>query len=310
MKISTELKASVIAIAIIIAAIWGFNFLKGNNILKSSNDYFAVFERIDGIVESGTVYIKGYKAGNITMVEYDHKKSGKFVVRFNLEDGIKVPKETEVKVKTSNLIASAKDLELVFSNATEYLQPGDTLKTGINISGMSELLDPITNKINSALLELDSTLYSVNDVFNTETRRDLQKSIKSFNQSMEALAKMATEGGVLYESIKNINSISSELEGKSKKIGESIDNFEAISDTLKNAELANTIRNLNTTIKEINVLVTKINDGDGTISKLTNDSVLYTELTKTITNLDSLLIDLRENPDRYVQVSVFGKKKK
>ena len=307
MKISVEIKAAIIAISIIVLSIWGFNFLKGKNILKSSNEYYALFSRIDGIVESGNVFIKGFKVGNITKVAYDHENSGKFIVRILLEDDIKIPKGTKVIVKTSNLIASAKDLELVLSDSDIILEPGDTLQTGLN-QGLSEFIDPITNKIDNVLYQLDSTLNSVNQVFNKQTQMHLQSALKSLDESIYSVNMLLKDGGHLHESIENFNTISGTLASKSGKMGSAIDNLEALTDSLNSADISGTIHNLDSTITNLNQILVKVNDGNGTAGKLINDSALYVNLAQATTSLDSLLVDLKENPKRYVHVSVFGKK--
>ena len=306
MKLSVEIKAAIIAIVIIVTSLWGFNFLKGKNLLKSTNEYYAVFSRIDGIVESGNVLIKGYKVGNITTVDYDHEHSGKFIVRFILEDNIEIPKGTEVMVKTSNLIASAKDLELVLGDSDTIVKPGDTLKSGIN-PGLSELLDPITNKVDNALLELDSALNAINQLFNKDTRTHLQNSLSSLDATLFSIKEMAKDGGDLNNSIKNLNTISGELASKTTSISNTIDNVEAITDTLKNAELRSTVQYLDSTLIQIHALTAQINSGKGTAGKLVTDSTLYVELAQSMASLDSLLIDMKENPKRYVHFSLFGK---
>lgn len=307
MKISVEIKAAIISICIILAAIWGFNFLKGKNILTGNNEYYASFSRIDGIVESGNVFIKGFKVGNITKVEYDHKKSGKFIVCILLNDDIRIPKGTQVIVKTSNLIASAKDLELLLSESDITLEPGDTLQTGLN-PGLLEFIDPITNKIDNVLLGLDSTLNAVNKIFSNETRVHLKNALGSLDTTMYSLKEIAKEGGDLQVTMANLATLSEALADKSDKLGMAIDNLEAITDSLKTANIATTIQDFDSTINTLNQLLTKVNSGGGTAGKLVNDSLLYISLTETIVSLDSLLVDLKENPGKYVHLSVFGKK--
>ncbi|MCG8698753.1 MAG: MlaD family protein [Bacteroidales bacterium] len=309
MKISTELKASVIAISIILAAIWGYSFLKGKNILKANNDYYAVFKRIDGIVESGNVFVKGYKIGNINSVTYDHRGTGNFIVKMNVEDGVKIPAGSKVLVRTSNLIASAKDLELVFKDTNAFLMPGDTLTSGVN-PGLSELLDPITNKIDVVLLDLDSTLSHINDVFSTGVKDDLKASLGNLNSITTSLKSDLGPGGDLDKSFKNLRNLTNTLSEKSADIESIIDNVNNITDSLNHANLKTTIQSFDATLKQADKLISQMTEGEGTMNKLLNDSLLYVELTNTIVSLDSLLVDLKENPNRYVHISVFGGKDK
>lgn len=308
-KISREIKTALIAILIIVSSIWGFNFLKGKNIFQHSYEYYARYNRLEGLVESGTVYIKGYKVGNITNINYDYNGSGDFIVKIVLTKDYEIPYGSYVIIKTSNLIASAKDLEIVLGDSSLLHHIGDTLPS-LKGEGLSELIDPITSKINMTLQTIDQTLKTLGTILTPEFNQHLQNSIASVDSSLEGIQNQLSQGGDLYTSLDNLEDITSNLKQNNQNISNILSNLSELSDSLNQSNIKETIDHLNKTLLSIAEITDKINNSEGSMGLLVNDSSLYNELAQAVISLDSLLVDLKENPDRYVQVSVFGGKSK
>ncbi len=186
MRISREAKTGLIAIFVFALAIWGYNFLKGKNIIKPTDEYYVVFDRIDGLIESGTVFYKGYKVGNINSIKFDQGKTNKFILKITLEKRIGIPKGSVVKVKSSNPIASAKDLEIVFGNQAGFYQSGDTLRSERS-TGLLDFLDPLQAKLGNVLSGLDSLLTGFNQIIGTDTQDTLKRAIADLSQSVTSL---------------------------------------------------------------------------------------------------------------------------
>lgn len=309
MRISKEVKTGSIAIIVLALTIWGYNFLKGKNILKSTDEYYVVFDRIDGLIESGTVYYKGFKVGNINSIKFDQGKSDKFILRITLEQRIDIPVGSIVKIKSSNPIASANDLEIVFSDQTRYYQSGDTLKSEVSF-GLMDMIDPLQKKIQAVLTGLDSLLNGLNQVIGPETQDTLKRAIADLGSSVNSLKGSLADGGDLSNSFEHLESITGNLESKNEDISRTLDNLNGITTELDSVDLYATFTSLDSTLISVKSIMEKINQGEGTIGLLINDSSLYTSLDSTVYHLDALLKDLQENPGRYVQVSVFGKKDK
>lgn len=309
MQISREAKTGLIAIIVFALAIWGYNFLKGKNIIKPTDEYYIVFENIDGLIESGTVFYKGYKVGNINSIKFDQDKSNKFILRITLEQRIKIPMGSVVKVKSSNPIASANDLEIVFGNQAGFYQSGDTLLSETS-AGLMAFLDPLQARLESVLSGVDSLLSGLNHVLGPSTQNDLKMAIADLGNMVNSLNNSLATGGSLSNSFDNLESLTGNLASNNEEISNTLENLEGISAELDSVDLYATFASLDTTLLLVKNIMTSIDAGEGSLGLLINDSSLYTNLDSTAYHLDVLLKDLQENPGRYVQVSVFGKKDK
>jgi len=294
---------------VLVMSLWGYNFLKGKNILKSTDDYYVVFDRADGLIESGNVMLRGYKIGKITSLKFDHENTGKFRVRIVLEEKVKIPLNSIVKIKQVNPLASTSDLEIIFSDNELYHSPGDTLASEIG-GGLLDLLSGIVPKIESILSGIDTALLSINQVLTPESKADLRESIASLNASLKALRISLSENGNLNNSFENLEEFTDNLNSKNEQISTSLENIASISSSIDSADFGSMLKTLDSTLLSLKNTMKKIETGEGTLGKFINDSSLYSNLDSTAYHLDVLLKDLQENPGRYVQVSVFGKKDK
>jgi len=309
MKITREIKTALIAIGILLGTIWGYNFLKGKNILSPSSEYFVVYDQIEGLIESGAVYYKGYQVGNISEIMFNSNKPDKFVLSIVLKKELKLPLGTKIVAKETNLIAGAKDLQLLFSDSKEYHTPGDTLLPAYD-SGMLGILEPIQGQLESVMINLNQTLSSINNILSTEMQKDLNESIASLNRMFANLANSTSTNGTLGKSLQNVETITGSLAENSESMGAALVNLESITTDLDSANIDQTLLKLDSTMSSINSIMAKIDNAEGSAGLIVNDSSLYINLASATASLDSLLVDLKENPNRYVHVSVFGGKNK
>lgn len=310
MKISREAKTALIAIGIIAITIWGFNFLKGKNIIKPTDEYYVVYDDIEGIIESGTVFYKGFKVGNINGIAFDPENPGKkFVVKFILEQRMKIPVKSRVIAKQSNPIVTTKDLEIEFYDTTVYYKPGDTLIAAYD-PGIMGILEPLQNQFDITIEKLNATLQALDNTLNEETQANIRKSVAAVHESLVSLKNMLAPNGEISKSVSNIESVTSNIKKNNDKINESVDHFKNISADLDSANLAQTLAKLDSTLAATYAIMDKINNSEGSAGLLINDSALYVNLAAATASLDSLLSDMKEHPKRYVHFSVFGKKEK
>jgi phospholipid/cholesterol/gamma-HCH transport system substrate-binding protein len=307
MKLSKEVKIALIAIIVFALTIWGYNFLKGKNIFNSTDVYYILFDRVDGLIESGNVMYQGYKVGNITALEFSPEKTQKFRVKVIIEEKIKIPLHSVVKIKQTNPLASTSDLEIVFSDETEFHRSGDTLAS-VKAKGLTDYIAEYQTKINNIVSSLDSVMASINQVLNTENRDKIQSSLASLDASLSNLKKSLGPQGSLNETFAHLESLSSNLEGKNQQISETLDNLSSVSSDLDSADIQATIQKLNATLLSVNLILEKIEAGEGSMGKLVNDTSLYANLDSTSYYLSNLMKDLQEHPKRYVHFSLFGKK--
>jgi phospholipid/cholesterol/gamma-HCH transport system substrate-binding protein len=307
MHISKEVKIALIAIFILLISIWGYNFLKGKNILKPKQEYYIVFDRIDGLIESGIVSYKGYKVGNIAKIDYDSEKSGKFILMISLEEKIHIPLNSVIRIKSTSPIVASNELELVFSDSKEFHHPGDTLLSE-GRKGISDILEPLQKKVNSVLDGIDSLAASINNVLTTGAEANLRNTLASLDASLASLKTALGPSGSLTRTFNSLETVSKSLEEKSPQLASGIEHLANVTSDLDSAGLDKTIRSLDSTLISLNAVLAKIDSGNGTMGKLVNDSALYVHLDSTTYHLDELMKDLKAHPKRYVHFSVFGKK--
>lgn len=309
MKLSREVKISVIAIFILAITVWGYNFLKGKNILAPTNEYYVAYNSVEGLIESGAVYYHGFQVGSISEIIFDVNVPDQFLVRITLRKDLKIPKGTKVVARTSSLIASAKDLELQYSDTNVYHNAGDTLLPAYD-GGMMDILTPIQTQLESVVVNLNTTLESLNNTLNTQMQNDLHASIASLKATLGQLAYTLSANGDLGKSLNNVEAITGSLAKNSDAMGETLNNLSNITASIDSANIEQTLLNLDSTLVSMSHIMAKIDNAEGSAGLMVNDSALYTNLAAATASLDSLLVDLKENPKRYVHLSVFGGKDK
>jgi len=309
MKINKEVKVGIIAVIIISIAIWGYSFLKGKNLLSTNDAYYAIYENIDGLEEASPVMLSGLKIGIVESIKIHDVYRDKIVVRFSIEEDIKLPKNTKATIVSASLIAG-KAIKINFSKSMDFYAAGDTIIGVLEkdlISSLSDELIPVKNKIENLVVSIDTVLA----IFDNQRRDNLKESLDNINKITEEFEELIdSENSKLASILNNAESISFNLRNNNEQISNILENFSNISDSLEQANIKTTILNANKTLAEFSKISKKINNGEGTIGLLINNDSLYNNLNSLSADLDSLVIDLNENPKRYVHFSVFGKKDK
>jgi phospholipid/cholesterol/gamma-HCH transport system substrate-binding protein len=309
MKISREIKIGVIALITLIAFFWGLNFLKGIDIFKTTDEYYVVYDKIEGLLESAVIYLNGYKVGNTRSIQFDSKKPGNIIVKLALEENVKIPKNSVAVITSSSMISGIKDINLVLSDSKEYCSSGDTLLGGLD-EGLSAIIDPVKTQAEETIANIDTVLIVLKNIFNKNTQDNLKNTFASLDTITANLNNNLKPDGALTKSIDNLAYITAELKNKSKELASILANFSAVSDSLAQSEIKSAINNTNKAILATNEILEKINNSKGTIGMLVNNDTLYQNLQNTSKSLDILINDLKEHPKRYVHFSLFGKKEK
>ncbi|MBN1416423.1 MAG: MCE family protein [Bacteroidales bacterium] len=306
-KISREVKIGFVSIITIGIMIWGWNFLKGINIFKSTDTYYAVFNDIQGLIESGVVILNGYKVGNVGSIRFNKDDINRIVVEINLEERVKLPLNTVLLIKSSSLVSGIKDLKLIPGEGPGFHTSGDTLIAATE-QDLSEVIGHIKDKADIVLIRLDSTLAGVNEVLDVSTRLHLKSTLSNLNSSVADLSKSLEEGGSLNNSFENLASVTGNLKNNNENLTQTLQNLSSISDSIKKADIKAVVEKADQTFEKLDITITKIKNGEGTAGKLISNDSIYNNLNSALFSLDSLLIDLKEHPKRYVHFSVFGRK--
>ncbi len=309
MKISNETKVGALTAITITILILGFNFLKGRNLTERRYKLYSVFPDIKGLQVSNAVVIKGLQVGKIAeMQETDNNLSG-IIVTITLNKDINIPKNS-LAIIDSDLLGSA-TLEIKMGDDKEFVSNGDTLLSSQKLGIMTQ----VTNSLNPALANINTTLHSLDVLINqltaildNKTQGNLQSTIASLAATSKELEKLvAAQSSVLGATINNVEAITGAFAKNSGKLDTTIGNLAKTSDNLAKADIAQTMASVNSAVNKLQELMTS---KEGSIGLLLNDRKLYDELRMTNRSLNTLLDDFRVHPKRYVNVSVFGKKDK
>ncbi|MFH1321261.1 MAG: MlaD family protein [Bacteroidota bacterium] len=321
MKFSKEIKIGVLVTAAIAVLIWGLNYLKGHNFFYPKNEYYAVYQQIDGLVEANPVQVNGFHVGQVDDVFFHPDNSGNVVVKFIIDkDAIILPRDTKARIFSSDLLGS-KAVELILGVDTVFLQSGDTLFPDMEEKlkdAVNRQIRPLKEKAEELIASMDSAVTIVQMVLNKDARENLSKGFESIKSALENFEKTSINLNDLIADNKqrltdifiSIESISSNIKNSKEELSNAINNFSAISDSLAKADLISTINNANKAMLHASSVFEKIDKGEGTIGLLVNNDSLYNDLERAASNLDMLVEDIRLNPKRYAHFSVFGRKQK
>ncbi len=303
LKLSREIKTGLIVILGIVCVVFGYSFLKSSSYFSDELRLFAIYDDVGGLQVGTAVSINGKPVGAVNSIKFKDK-SGKLLVGFTVNRELSFSKKSTVELYDTGLIGG-KGLRVNPIFDGEPVADNDFLETTTKAS-LTEVADrkisPILEKFESALSGADSVLFNVNEVLDEKAKKDLRRSIGDLSVLMSELK----------ESSGSLNKL---LKNNEQKLNTSLTNFEKLSanfaqlsESLNNAGLGETLSQLNGTMANLNKMMSKIEQGNGTMGKLMKDEALYDNLSNASRQLDLLLQDFRLNPKRYVNVSVFGKK--
>ena len=313
MKYSKEIKACLIALLAIVGFVFLFQFMKGKSFFTTDNIYYAKFDNVDGLEQSNPVSINGLKVGQVDKIIPKTSKDGKlhFVVKLLIDKAYSFSKNSTAEIFEPGLM-SGKEMRvnLIYDNAS-LAKDGDTLKGAFQISLMSNLssqVGPVKDQLQSVLAKVDSAVASTNKILDEQNRREIKALLASLNQTVASFKATSDNTNKLISSnqkgIENVVSNANETM-KSAKIA--VDKYGNVAESIDTKQLNQTIAKLSEVSNKLNQVVSGIQNGEGSLGKLTKDEELYKNLNETSANLNSLVKDIKENPKRYINVSVFGK---
>ncbi len=312
---SKELKIGLIAAFLIALLVWGINFLKGKDIFSRSSTYYALYDEIGGLEKASHVYLNGFKIGMVENLRLTGKNNKKILVRFTLSGNIKIPKNSRAIIYSDDLMGT-KAMQLDFTDKETYYEPGDTIPSHYKQDLTKQLeqeIQPIKTKTENLITTVDSVL----SIFDNQTRKDIRHSVQNINSTSNSLKSSSEKFDQLINDnndnissiIKNSDSLVTSLSKNKESINNTLNNFSSISDSLQNANLGKTIKHLEQTLASTDSILADIQEGKGSAGKLMKNDSLYNNLNETSSSLNKLLEDIKENPKRYINISVFGKNK-
>lgn len=299
MKLTKEIKIALVAIVGILVMYFGINFLKGMNLFSTNNAYYMTFDDIQGLGASTPIYADGYKVGTVDGLEYDYKENGPIKVKVDINKDLRIPQGSKAEI-VKDLMGNLQVNLLLANNPRERVEPGGIIPGAVN-GGMMDKAANLIPVVEKMLPKLDSILTSVNalladpalaaSLHNVETiTSNLTVSTRELNTLMAGLNK--------------------QVPGMIGKANGVLDNTNRLTANLASLDVQGTLNKVNQTLESAHQFTEKLNSNQGSLGLLMNDTKLYDNLTSTMGHADSLVIDLKAHPKRYVHFSVFGRKAK
>ncbi|HMU10347.1 MAG TPA: MlaD family protein [Ferruginibacter sp.] len=318
MKISNETKIGILAAVAITLLILGFNFLKGKTFLGKSHTLYAIYTDVQGLAPSNPIMINGLQVGTVYSIVPD-KSMKQILVNMTLTKDVNIPRNSVATIKVDLLGQISVVIHL--GDAQQYMATKDTIATIPSMGIFTEFMgkvNPVFLEVKKAIGSIDSVLGNFNKILDPSAKNNIGSALENLNKTTANLITASaslnvllnTQTGALAGTLNNLNSFTGNLTKNNDKINSLVDNLDKTAGNLSKLELEKTLSTLNGTIGDLKTTIGKLNNSSGTVGLLLNDPKLYNNLTATANKLNLLIDDLKTNPKRYVNVSVFGKKNK
>ncbi|PCJ66317.1 MAG: hypothetical protein COA58_05950 [Bacteroidetes bacterium] len=309
MAISKETKVGILATFAITILIIGYNFMRGDNLFASTNEYFGKYDKIEGLFSSNPVIINGYKVGSVSSVSMDNSTL-ELTVGIKIPDDIKIPKNSIMKIVNNDLIGS-KAIEIIFGDDTaNYASDGAFFEAQQDqgfAQAMGEVLTPLTKSLKQTLETIDT---AVSNADLETTLKDASLALKSFKETADKLNKLLDGKDAQIESIlANVESTTKGLSGLTPRIDGILTEIESTTKQLSSVEFDALAIQITSLATELEKTTTALNSKDGTLGMLVNDKEMYNKIDATIIKLKSLLEDIEKHPRRYTGFTERQRKK-
>ena len=319
MKVSNETKVGALTIIAITLIILGFNFLRGKTIFKSGNFIYAKYADTKGLIISNPVFVNGFQVGTVFDIENQTADLSQIVVSIKLNNTYKIPANSVATIQDNTL--GTNSIAIGLGDAKSYLNSEDTIKTAPAASLLGDLmntLSPLGEQTKKTISDLEKVLVNINKVLDDQNKANFAQILSNLSFATESLNKslvsvesmLQSQSGSIAQTANNVNSFTKNLSDNNKKINDIINNLDTTTRQLKNADLSKTVKEIQVVVQELTQTLHNLNNGDGSAAKLLNDPEIYKQLQCTIKSINTLVDDVKTNPKRYVNISVFGKKDK
>ncbi|MBO4250185.1 MAG: MCE family protein [Paludibacteraceae bacterium] len=297
---SREIKVGILATICVFLLFFGFNFLKGVNIFSPTNTYHGVFYNLHGLEEQAAVYIRGHKVGQVDEIHYDYTRDSAFTIDVSINKDIALPQGTTMALISDGLLGGvAIELQLPSISPKDGLVEKGAFLNTTYVPGLVESLQgQLLAHVDEAIQDVDSLVAS------------LQQQV---------------DGDHLKSALKNVDRVSGDLTTVSRDLKQlmnnqvprivnnadtTIANLNTVIADVKDANIKATVARVDTAVNQVNYLIADVRSQEGTIGQLLYNKALYNHIDATVVSADSLVTDIKANPKRYINVTIFGKKEK
>jgi phospholipid/cholesterol/gamma-HCH transport system substrate-binding protein len=305
LKLSREIKTAILVIASILLFIWGYSFLKGRDLFTNYRNLYVEYKNVEGLAVSSPVTINGMVVGKVNSITINNE-TGQIRVEMQINSDFPIKKTSVAEIYAPSPIGG-KQIAIIPNNQGADAVDGDMLVSSSKLGLTDELakqMEPLKDKITKLLDNANAMLENVNQVLDTKSKENLRKSLADLSETIAEFKATSHEVNSMVTQNK------SKFNGTMANVEKASANFSKVSDSIAKINIGKTVKSLEKTLADVDKLMSDMQAGKGTMGKLMKDDALYTNFNKTSKELELLLQDLRLNPTRYVNVSLFGKKNK
>ncbi len=321
MKVRNEITVGALTLVGIVALFLGFNYLQGKTLFKKENAVLVGFENTGHVYITNPVAIKGFNVGKVSDIQINASGDNPVIMKLSLDKSLEVPKDSRFVIKTLDLFGT-KEIELIPGKSKEFIEPGSSFIAKGEIeadmmSSVADQIDPIKDQLTGLMGGVDTLIGNLNDVLGSE-KESLKSALKDASIAMSNVKDITVKVDKLLTNqeanissmVEDAKKLTSTIADNSDEIDNAIKNFSKVSDELAKISLEETVESAKKILEDLNLIIVDINDGKGTAGKILKEEGLYTGIDSAISSLDALLTDLKENPKRYINISVFGGRNK
>lgn len=306
MKFTKEIKIGFLAIIGIMMSVFSYNYLKGINLFDKSRKFTISYEKVDGLSISNPVTMNGFKIGKVQKINFNPNNTRELLVDILIDNDVVFPKTSVAELYETGLIGG-KAIAIIpdYENDSTIALDGDQLK-GLIKPGLTELVNQILPQvqlqIEAVMKNAEIVFKNINTLFDEDTKQELRSSIEDFSNLTKSLSETSNEiSSLITNNSDNISFAISDFKKASN-------NIKSISESISSKEVSEISSNLNTLVNNLNSISKSLKDSEGTVGRLINDKSIYNNLENATEKLNILIEDIKLNPDRYINFSVFGRK--
>ncbi|MCR5821020.1 MAG: MlaD family protein [Bacteroidaceae bacterium] len=296
MKISREVKIGTTAVIALVLLFFTIKFLQGVNVFTANDTYYIKFANAKGLAKSSPVYADGYNVGIVSDINYDYDNpENGIIVAISVEQGMRIPHGTVATLDEAMLGGCTLNL-LMGNNPKARYSENDTIPSSDN-NGLMAKAGEMIPKVEQTLAKLDTLLATLNTLASDP---NIQALLVNANKVSENLKTSSEKLNTILE--RDMPKMTSTFTAAGE-------NVVALTDKINQLDFENTLSRVDATVSNLEQTTVRLNSKDNSLGLLLNDTSAYHNLNRTTIAAASLLEDLQANPKRYVQFSVFGKKK-
>ena len=283
----------LIALAILFV---GIDFLKGINVFKAANYYVATYTNVEGLAVSAPVSVNGFKVGQVREINYEYDNPGHVKVEISLDKNLKVPYGTQAVIKTDMLGTST--IELKMGADPAFHAVGDELE-GVVASGlMYNVTNSLLPSVGNIMPKIDSLLTNLNAVVGDSALLNSMKRLDNITANLEAATSR------LSVVMAKLPAVTSDVKDITANLVKGSDDLTKLTEKMSGIPVDSLADNIAAITANLKELSEQLNDPNSTVGKLTHDPALYNNINSTISSLDSLFIDIKKNPKRYISIKL------